>query len=78
MDYDSHTWADHDERCHGDPERLKDDPGYRQGFIWDCCDQAGDSEGCVVSKHQPKVPSVKRPALMPLSGNGTASRPWML
>jgi len=27
---------------------------YPEAFIWDCCDQPGDQDGCIVSRHVPK------------------------
>ena len=55
VDYESDFWADHDERCHGPYEAFEDDPGYAEGFIWDCCDKLGDDEGCKSTKHKAKV-----------------------
>ncbi|KAK2774821.1 hypothetical protein CKAH01_13027 [Colletotrichum kahawae] len=45
-DYDGDFWADHDEDCHGiiDTDEMREE--YPEGFTWDCCDQAGDAEGC--------------------------------
>jgi hypothetical protein len=49
-DYESHIWADHDERCHGRIDDLKDE--FPEGFIWECCEKGGDEEGCEVDMHQ--------------------------
>lgn len=53
VDFESDMWADHDERCHGRLEDFKDDPEFSEGFIWSCCDQDGDAEGCRVTRHKP-------------------------
>ncbi|KAH6663349.1 hypothetical protein B0J14DRAFT_609262 [Halenospora varia] len=47
-------WADHDPDCHGDPESFIDDSDFAEGFIWTCCDKAGDADGCKETKHKNK------------------------
>lgn len=53
VDWDGDFWADHDERCHGTidtPEMRKE---YPEGFVWSCCDEPGDADGCKTSRHRP-------------------------
>ena len=38
-------WADHDEDIHGRIADLEDE--FPEGFIYECCNQTGDTEGCV-------------------------------
>jgi hypothetical protein len=52
-DYESDFWADHDENCHGTISQLGDE--YPEGFLWDCCNKDGTSEGCTVNKHKRMV-----------------------
>lgn len=70
---DADTWADHDENVHGLPEDLMSDSTYEEGFIWDCCDETGSADGCVVSKHMPKESqgseNKARKILQPISRN---------
>ena len=54
VDYESEHWCDWDERCHGNMESFINNPDYASGFIWSCCDGAGDAEGCVRSRHEAK------------------------
>ncbi|KAJ3521682.1 hypothetical protein NM208_g13182 [Fusarium decemcellulare] len=51
-DYDSMRWADHDERCHGtiDSDEMRE--AYPDGFIWNCCDELGDTTGCTLGRHE--------------------------
>jgi hypothetical protein len=39
-------WADHDDNCHGIKETLHDHPDNAGGFVWSCCEQRGDADGC--------------------------------
>jgi hypothetical protein len=57
VDEESDVWADHDPRCHGDPNHpsLMNDPTYADGYIMGCCEKAPYEPGCVVSRHEPKV-----------------------
>jgi hypothetical protein len=71
-------WADHNERCYGDPESLADNPTYGEGFLWNCCKKDVRAEGCIVSKHVPKKSDPKaskrfRTTLAPVSANANAS-----
>ncbi|KAH0543880.1 hypothetical protein GP486_008544 [Trichoglossum hirsutum] len=52
VDLDSDFWADHDVDCHGPFDAFEDDPGYAEGFVWDCCEEPGDNEGCKATKHK--------------------------
>lgn len=54
-DYESDIWCDWDERCHGDIEDQGD--AFPEGFIYSCCEKAGDSEGCRVGRHKEHVGS---------------------
>ncbi|KAH0283665.1 hypothetical protein KCU62_g8875, partial [Aureobasidium sp. EXF-3399] len=51
VDWDSDTWVDWDQRCHGtiDNDLFDEYPG---GFKWDCCNEAGNEEGCVNGPHE--------------------------
>lgn len=61
LDYESEFWADHDERCHGPMKSFFDDPGYADGFIWDCCQESGSNEGCKFTKHKAAVNEIRYP-----------------
>ena len=50
-DGDMDFWADHDEDCHGIEEDLADEPEFAGGFIWSCCEQRGDADGCRAREH---------------------------
>ncbi|KAH0543830.1 hypothetical protein FGG08_001869 [Glutinoglossum americanum] len=52
VDFDSDFWADHDVNCHGPYDAFEDDADYAEGFVWDCCDEPGDNEGCKATKHK--------------------------
>lgn len=52
VDHEGDFWADHDEDCHGTIDTAEMRVEYPEGFIWDCCDELGDSEGCTVGKHE--------------------------
>lgn len=57
VDESSTTWDDFP----GEPDDFVDDPDYAEGVIWNCCDKALGSEGCVKERHQSKVePATKR------------------
>ncbi|KEQ97235.1 hypothetical protein AUEXF2481DRAFT_27499 [Aureobasidium subglaciale EXF-2481] len=50
VDWDGDFWADHDEEIHGTIDLdLADE--YPQGFMWECCNELGDSEGCETGPH---------------------------
>ncbi|EME39594.1 hypothetical protein DOTSEDRAFT_139144 [Dothistroma septosporum NZE10] len=55
-------WADHDPNCHGEPDDLMDDSEYDEGYTWNCCQQTTAAEGCVKSRHTPKIECGKRRA----------------
>jgi len=46
VDYNADTWADWDERCHGDIDTNSMRREYPEGFIWSCCEKRGDERGC--------------------------------
>lgn len=50
-DCDTEFWADHDEDSLGIREDLADEPDYSRGFIWSCCNQRGDADGCREREH---------------------------
>ncbi|KAL6704685.1 hypothetical protein ACN47E_007967 [Coniothyrium glycines] len=61
VDHEGDFWADHDERCHGtiDTDEMRRE--YPEGFIWNCCDESGENEGCKKSRHRPnRAKRVKR------------------
>ncbi|KAK4897531.1 hypothetical protein LTR27_004675 [Elasticomyces elasticus] len=60
VDYDSDVWADHNDRCHGYPEALVNDPDYAWGMKWSCCGRSGDEDGCSSGGARPKVAVAKR------------------
>lgn len=49
-DYDGDFWADHDE-CHGPIDTEESRSQYPEGFIYDCCEGDGYSEGCKTGRH---------------------------
>jgi hypothetical protein len=51
-DYESYSWADHDEDCHGtiDTNEMRED--FPDGFAWTCCDKLGSEPGCKRGRHQ--------------------------
>lgn len=60
MDWHSDVWADHDERCHGTIDTVEMRKDMPEGFEWSCCEEAGDAEGCMITKHEPPATPVKR------------------
>ncbi|KAK5739401.1 hypothetical protein LTR17_005306 [Elasticomyces elasticus] len=60
VDYNSDIWADHDDRCHGYPEALVNDPDYAWGMKWSCCGQSGDGVECSDETARQRVGSSKR------------------
>ncbi|CAD0100512.1 unnamed protein product, partial [Aureobasidium mustum] len=51
IDWDGDFWADHDEDCHGKIDLdLADE--YPEGFIWTCCKENGEGEGCQIGPHE--------------------------
>ncbi|OQO08909.1 hypothetical protein B0A48_05799 [Cryoendolithus antarcticus] len=77
VDYDGDFWADNDADVHGDPEELiqEDNSDYDEGAKWNCCDANGGAEGCLRSRHQPKIDpfAARRPLKQPY--NVAASMP---
>ena len=56
-DYEADVWTDHDEMHHG---RITDlEETYPEGFVWDCCDQRGDEEGCETNVHRGAEPEME-------------------
>lgn len=51
MDWDSSTWDDWDENCHGTIDNDLFDE-YPEGFKWNCCNEVGNEEGCVNGPHE--------------------------
>jgi hypothetical protein len=43
VDLESSTWDDWD---HGKMDSDANRREYPEGFVWDCCDQTGDADGC--------------------------------
>lgn len=58
VDYDSSTWYDWDERCHGPMDSEENQKSYPEGFQWLCCEKSGKARGCEKDVHRP----VNRPA----------------
>ncbi|KAL8803940.1 MAG: hypothetical protein Q9200_006025 [Gallowayella weberi] len=57
VDWDGGFWDDHDENCHGPIDDEDRRIEYPEGFIYDCCDRKGDSEGCETTRHIEKIPA---------------------
>jgi len=53
IDYESSTWDDWDENCHGIQDTEENQHEYPEGFVWSCCDTQGDAVGCDVGDHVP-------------------------
>ncbi|KAI4722705.1 hypothetical protein E4T48_00990 [Aureobasidium sp. EXF-10727] len=51
VDTQSSTWDDWDQRCYGTIDNDLFDE-YPEGFIWECCNESGDAEGCVIHAHE--------------------------
>ena len=51
VDDSNDFWADHDEDCHGiiDTDEMREE--FPDGFMWDCCEELGGTEGCTVGRH---------------------------
>ncbi|KAK6001713.1 hypothetical protein QM012_002203 [Aureobasidium pullulans] len=50
VEWDSSTWDDWDENCHGTIDLdLADE--YPDGFVWSCCEETNESEGCTTGPH---------------------------
>ncbi|KAG0702468.1 hypothetical protein DFH29DRAFT_851502 [Suillus ampliporus] len=60
LDVDEEYFPDWDEECHGPMDTKKNRADYPDGFIWDCCDENGRSEGCETGQHVPGRQSKKR------------------
>lgn len=51
VDRNSSTWDDWDEDCHGTIDLdLADE--YPDGFVWSCCDETNEAEGCTTGPHE--------------------------
>lgn len=48
IDDEADFFADHDEDPNDDWHRLE----YPEGFIWNCCEQAGNIKGCQTGVHE--------------------------
>jgi hypothetical protein len=64
VNYDSDFWADHDVDCDGPYESFEDDSDFQEGFYWSCCDNVGDHEGCMITKHKTKVNAPSKGAVL--------------
>jgi len=51
-DYESEHWIEWEEERDGKISSLVDDPDHAEGFIWSCCEGAGDELGCVEGVHE--------------------------
>ncbi|MCJ1243335.1 hypothetical protein MMC30_000532 [Trapelia coarctata] len=54
IDYESDTWVDWDEDCHGSMDTKKHRSEYPDGFRWTCCNRSGDEDGCQKGRHKAK------------------------
>lgn len=54
VDYDAEIWAEHDEDCHGPMDMFIDDPLYKRGMMWECCELPLNSKGCEQRHHEPR------------------------
>ncbi|KAL8673234.1 MAG: hypothetical protein Q9168_002346 [Polycauliona sp. 1 TL-2023] len=51
VDEDATIWNDHNEDVGGEIDSEEKRSEYPEGFIYDCCDKRGDSEGCQRNRH---------------------------
>ncbi|KAI4818574.1 hypothetical protein E4T44_06545 [Aureobasidium sp. EXF-8845] len=62
VDWDSDTWVDWDQRCHGTIDTDFFDE-YPEGFRWECCGAVGNEDGCQIKPHEADTtykPEVKK------------------
>ncbi|KAK0637442.1 hypothetical protein B0T17DRAFT_464177, partial [Bombardia bombarda] len=53
VDHESSAWNDWDERCFGRVDTEENRKSYPKGFLYDCYNGDGDSEGCCkVGRHR--------------------------
>jgi hypothetical protein len=62
VNWDGGFWDDHDEDCHGRIDDLIDDEDCMEGFMWSCCEEPGDDEGCKSTKHKAHVNEIRNPS----------------
>jgi hypothetical protein len=61
VDWAGDSWADHDENCHGPIDTPEMREEFPDGFIWNCCDETGEAEGCKKARHRPdRTKRIKR------------------
>ncbi|MCJ1398751.1 hypothetical protein MMC11_001952 [Xylographa trunciseda] len=72
VDWDSDTWADHDENCHGPIDTDENKEEYPEGFMWECCEEEGTAGGCMIGWHKDKA-RTKTEAYL---GNKRKRRKW--
>lgn len=53
---DKASFVDWDENCHGPMDTLANRRAYPEKFVWTCCEEDTESEGCVTQEHMPAVP----------------------
>ena len=51
VDWDSDTWIDWDQRCHGKIDSNVNRREYPDGFVWTCCGKSGERSGCESSSN---------------------------
>lgn len=51
VDYEGDFWADSEEQTFGPHDTEENREHYPHGFVWDCCNELGDSEGCEKGWH---------------------------
>lgn len=61
-DWDSPTWDEWDEDCHGIIDCKRNRKLYPQGFIWTCCDKkgSGQRDGCKIGRHKEEDQALKK------------------
>lgn len=51
IDEGSHLWADTDYDSPSDLDWCKEVEEFQEGFLWTCCQQTGEKEGCMAREH---------------------------
>lgn len=60
IEVDEASFVDWDEDCHGPMDTLANRRSYPENFVWTCCEENTESEGCVIQEHMPAVPRKKQ------------------
>lgn len=51
LEVDQDMFVDHDENCHGPMDSEDNRRDYPENFIYSCCDEDGQAEGCQTGRH---------------------------